>query len=317
MRLALALFACLGMLGTVHAQGYPSKAVRVIVPFAPGGPADAVARAVSERLSAGLGQQFLVQNQPGAAGTIGTDALVKATPDGYTLLLANNAFVISEVAASKPLPYSPERDLAPVALLGTSPYVLVSAPSIPARNAAELIARLKEKPGAMYYTGGFPWSGAQAAGEIFLRATGTQAVHVPFKGTGPALEAVLAGQVLFGFFDVVAVLPYLREGKLRALAVTGPQRSASLPEVPTLREAGVPDAEFVQWYGLFAPSGTPRDVVERLRSALDQALKDPGLRERLSSLAIASGDTSPQSLRNVAEVQRRTLRRWNYCCGVP
>ena len=262
------------------AQTYPVKPVRVIVPFPPGAGADIVTRFVSPRLAETLGQQFIVDNRAGAAGHIGAEVAARATADGYTLLLSPASIVISQ-SLYKNLTYSLERDFEPVALVASAPFVLVVHPSLPAKNVKELIALAKTKPGQLLYAstgnGGTP----HLAMEVFKMQTRVNVVHVPYKGTPPAITGLIAGQTQMMFANTLSVLPQVRSGRLRALAISSAKRSAAAPELPTVAESGVPGFEAGTWFGLFAPAGTPRAIVQRLSAETVRIVQQPDMKERL------------------------------------
>lgn len=262
------------------AQTYPVKPVRVIVPFPPGAGADIVTRFVSPKLAETLGQQFIVDNRAGAAGHIGAEAAARAAPDGYTLLLSPASIVISQ-SLYKNLGYNLEKDFEPVALVASAPFVLVVHPSLPVKSVKELIALAKTKPGQLLYAstgnGGTP----HLTMEIFKMQTKVNVVHVPYKGTPPAVTDLIAGQTQMMFANTLSVLPQVRTGRLRALAISSARRSAAAPELPTVAESVVPGFEAGTWFGLFAPAGTPRAIVQRLSAETVRIVQQPDMKERL------------------------------------
>jgi tripartite-type tricarboxylate transporter receptor subunit TctC len=274
-----------------HAQAWPAKPVRVVIPVGAGSSTDIVHRLVLEQLSAALGQPMVVENRVGAGGTIGTAAVAKAEPDGYTLLANGSAHTIAP-ALYKALPYDPARDFAPVAPIGITPSVLVVASGKGFKGAQSLVAAAKARPGALNFSSVGIGTATHLSAERFVSTAGIDVVHVPFKGGAEAMFEVLSGRVDFFFGPVALVLPHIRDGKLVALAVNSAKRSATLPNVPTLHEAGYPDSEYPIWFGLFAPARTPQAVVEKLNRETLKAVQSPALRDRLSGLGV---DPMPMS----------------------
>jgi tripartite-type tricarboxylate transporter receptor subunit TctC len=264
------------------AQGYPRKPVRLIVPFAPGGGNDTVARAIAQDLGARLGQPVIVDNRAGAGGNVGAELAAKSPPDGYTLFLGGVGSHAVNPNLHARLPYDPIRDFAPITLIASAPSVLVVHPSVPARSLAEFTALAKAHPGKLNYASNGNGSSAQLAAVMYESMAGVAMVHVPYKGLAPALVDLLAGEVQAMFSSVVAIVPHIKAGRLRALAVTGKRRSPLLPEVPTIAESGLPDYEAGSWYGILAPAGTPREIVSRLHDEAVRALAQPELRARLA-----------------------------------
>ena len=277
---ALALVPALGL-----AQAWPVKPVRAIVPVGAGSSTDIVHRLVLEQLSTNLGQTIVVENRTGAGGTLGTAVVAKAEPDGYTLLAYGSAHTIAP-ALYKALPYVADQDIVPVAAIGTSPSVLVVSPARGIKTAQALVAAGKERPGALNFSSVGIGTATHLSAERFVSSAGMNAVHVPYKGGAEAMLEVVAGRVDFFFGPVALVLPQIRDGKLLALAVNSATRAATLPDTPTLQEAGYADAEYPIWFGLFAPARTPTAIVERLNRETLSALQAPRLREKLSSLGV-------------------------------
>jgi len=272
------LAAVVGFTASAAAQQWPTKPVRIVVPFGPGGPADIYARIVGQELSGALGQQFIVENKAGAGGVIGGDVVAKAAPDGYTLLMMSNTFTINEtLQANKP--YALLRDLVPVAPVNSSDLVMVVSPSVKANTLKELIALAKAEPGKLAYASAGPGTPYHLSVELFKTMTGADLLHVPFKNSGDARNAVIGGHVQIMLDAVTAMKPIIDGGQVRALATTGDQRSAVLPDVPTVSEAGVPGYEATLWLGIMAPAGTPRDVVERLNSEIGKMIAKPAIRD--------------------------------------
>ena len=275
----------------VSAQGWPTKPLRAIVPVGAGSSTDIVHRIVLEQLSEQLGQPIVVENRVGAGGTIGTGVVAKAPADGYTLLAHGSAHTITP-ALYKNLSYDPVRDFAAVVPLGISPIVLVVSPARGMKTAGDLVAAARARPNALNFSSVGIGTATHLSAERFLASAGVQAVHVPFKGGAEAMTEVMAGRVDFFFGPIALVLPHIRDGKLVALAVNAAKRSAILPELPTLAETGIRDAEYPIWFGLFAPAGTQREIVERLNRETLKALQMPKVRERLAGLGV---DTMPMS----------------------
>jgi tripartite-type tricarboxylate transporter receptor subunit TctC len=265
----LVLFACAAL-----GQDYPLRAVRVVVPFAPGGGTDIVGRILAQQLSQRLGQSFVVENRPAGSGIVGADLVAKSAPDGYTLLFAFSS-LSSSARLFRSLPYDPVRDFAPVALATTSPLLAVAPPGLPARNIKEFVAYAKAHDGKLNYGSSGPGSSPHLAIELLMSQTGMRMQHIAYKGIAPAVTALLADEVQFSLVPIAVGLPHVRSGRLRALGVAGLQRSAATPDIPTLSESGLPDFEVIAWWGLLAPAKTPRAVVmalnRELRAALDVA----------------------------------------------
>src|SRR5438132_10425536 len=278
-----ALLLSFSAVGTATAADYPVKPIRLIGPFAAGGGNDAVARTIAQSLSAGLGQQVVVDNRAGAGGVVGAELAAKSPPDGYTLFLGGVGSHAINPSVHRNLPYDPVRDFAPISLIASAALILVVHPSLPAKSVEEFIVLAKAKPEAINYASNGNGSSSHLAAAMFESMTATRMTHVPYKGLAPALVDLLAGQVQAMFSSVVAIVPNIKAGRLRALAVTGKRRAALLPEVPTLDESGVPGYEAGSWYGILAPAGTPQAVVAKLHEAIVRALAQPEVRERLVS----------------------------------
>ncbi|MEO7242555.1 MAG: tripartite tricarboxylate transporter substrate binding protein [Variovorax sp.] len=262
-------------------SAYPTKPVHIVVPFLPGTASDTLARLVGARLATRLGQPFVIENKPGAAGNIGADAAVKAAPDGYTLMMATSSHVVNP-SLYKKVNYDPVRDFAPVAMLVKIPSVLVVAPDSPAKTVAELVALARAAPGKLNYGSGGSGSLAHLSGATFARAAGLDLVHIPYKGAPEILVSVMSGQVQLGFPTLGTAVPQVRGGKLRALAVTSAKRNPQLPDVPTMIEALPPGFELVAWFGIWAPAGTPAVIIDRLNDEVNTMLKAPELVAKLT-----------------------------------
>ena len=260
------------------AQSWPAKPVRIVVPFGPGGPADIYARILGQELSEVFKQSFVVEDKPGGGAVIGTDIVAKAPADGYTLLMMSNTHTTNETLLSNK-PYTLMKDLVPVAPVNSSDLVMVVTPSLPAKTLAEFIAQAKAQPGKLAYASAGPGTPYHLSVELFKTMTGTDLLHVPFKNSGDARNAVVGGHVQIMLDAVTAMKPIIDSGQVRALATTGDKRSAVLPDVPTVNEAGVPGYEATLWLGIMAPTGTPKDVVERLNSEITKAVAKPAIRD--------------------------------------
>ena len=274
------------------AQSYPTKPVRLIAPSSPGSGVDIVARIVAQKLSESLGQQVVVDNRAGAGANLGAEIAAKAAPDGYTLFMGTPAHAIN-AGLYRRLNYDIVKDFAPISLVTTGQYVLVANPSLPAKNVKDLIALAKAKPGQLNYASAGSGNATHLAGELFKSLTKVNVVHVPYKGSGPALTDVIAGQVQFMFSNLTAALPHMKTGRLRALAVTGPQRTPAAPDIPTLIESGVPGYTVTSWFGVLAPTGTAKEIVNRLNAELAKVMRAPGMKERLAGEGADPTSSSP------------------------
>ena len=261
----------------VAAQTYPTKPVRIIVTFPPGGPADIVGRSLGQKLTEAWGQQAIVDNRAGAGGVIGVELAARANPDGYTLLQGQSGGMSINPALNPRLAYDPFRDFAPISLLVVNPQILVAHPSLPVKSVKELVALAKRRPGQINYASAGHGTTQHLGMEMLKMMTEINLVHVPYKGTAPALVDLFSGQVSLQFTSMPAVLPHVKAGKLKGIAVGSPKRSPAVPEVPTVAESGVTGFEFVAWYGLFAPAATPQGIISQLNTQVVKALSDPDL----------------------------------------
>jgi tripartite-type tricarboxylate transporter receptor subunit TctC len=294
--------------GLARAQpaDWPARPIRFILPFPPGGGTDILGRLIAERLTAGLGQPVVTENRGGAGGNLGAEAAAKSPPDGYTIVLVAPSLAISPSLYSK-LNYDPVKDFAPVSLVATVPNVMITNPSVPAATLREFIALAKSKPGEMNFGSGGSGTSNHLAGELFNIVAGVKLVHVPYKGVNLAMNDVLSGRVQLVFIGIPAAAPHIKAGKLRALALAAPQRSAVLPDVPTADEAGLPKFEVTTWYGILAPAGTPRPVVARLNGELGRIMHSSEMKERLDALATDPVTGTPEEF---AELIRREIAKW-------
>jgi tripartite-type tricarboxylate transporter receptor subunit TctC len=304
---AAALFVAVAFSGGAVAQVWPEKPVRFIVGFTPGGPSDIIARALGQKLADLWGQQVVIENRPGAGGNIAAELAAKSAPDGATWLLGNNSILATNQSLYRKLGYDPVKDFAPVALVAVQPNILVVNPGVPANSVKELIALARAKPGQLNYASSGSGAAAHLAGELFKAMTGVDMVHIPYKGAQPALTDVISGQAQLMFATSASVIPYIKAGRLRALAVTTARRSATVPELPTLSEAGVPGFEALTWHGVVVPSATPAPLIERLNRDIVKVLRLPDLRERLESLGAELATGTP---RDFADYIAREIPKW-------
>jgi tripartite-type tricarboxylate transporter receptor subunit TctC len=291
----LGAFALMAGFGLAHGQAgdYPNKPIRLIVPASPGGAADFFARLIGPKLGEALGQSVVIENKSGASGTIAADMTAKSAGDGYTVLIGQSTSMVVAPHMYERLNYDTQKDLTPVTLVAEIPNVLVVHPSLPANNVQELIALAKAKPDSLNYSSSGKGAPTHLAGEMFEIATGAKITHVPYRGAGPATNALLAGEVQLMFGPAVAVMPQVRSGRVRALAVTSAARSAAAPELPTLAESGLKDFEITSWFGLFVPASTPKAIVDKLQRETAKLLKLPDVQERFAKEgAVAGGNTS-------------------------
>ncbi len=302
----LAALAALAWPITPAAQEYPAKSVRVIVPFAPGGTADFVARVYASALSKELGQQFVIDNRGGAGGTIGADLAAKAAPDGYSLLVFNIAMAFGPAMYSS-LPFDPVSDFASVSLLGTAPSALLVNPSLPVRTVSEFLALARARPGQLDYGTGGVGSSGHLAVELLQALGKVKFTHVPYKGGGPAMQATISGEVAFLIETAGPVVPLIKSGRLRALGVTGPQRITQIPAVPTIAESGLRDYVYTTWYAMWAPARTPQAIVSRLHQAVQKVVALPEVRSSLQNSGIEPAASTPAHL---DERVRADLAKW-------
>ena len=275
-------------------QTYPTKPVRIIVPFSPGGSTDVTARLLAQKLTEAWRQQVIVDNRAGAGGNIGADAVAKAAPDGYTLLLATTGVMSINHRLYRTLTYDAVRDLAPVTQIGSLPLILVVHPSLPAKSVKELVAMAKARPGQLSYASSGVGGATHMTAEIFRMMAGVDIVHIPYKGSGQALTDLISGQVPMAFDQITSSLPHVESGRLRALAVTSARRFASVPTLPSMAEAGITGYEAVSWNGLAAPANTPRDIIVRIQGEVARALQTPDMKERFFKDGIEPIASTPE-----------------------
>jgi tripartite-type tricarboxylate transporter receptor subunit TctC len=275
------------------AQAYPTKPVRFIVPYAAGGGVDIVTRTLAQKLTEQAGSSFVVENRPGGNANIASEAVAKAAPDGYTLLMGSPANAVNG-SLYKTLPYDVQRDFAPVSLIGYGPLVLVVHPSIPAHTVKDLIALCKARPGQINYASGGNGTSQHLAGELLRVSTGISVAHIPYKGAAPALVDLIGGQIAFMFNNTLEVLPYVKAARLRPLAVASTQRSAVLPDLPTFNQAGYPNFEATVWWGVLAPAATSKDVIGRLSGEIVKAMRASDIKEKFSALGAETTGSTPE-----------------------
>ena len=292
--------------GAARAAGFPDKSVRVVVPYGPGGGTDNLMRMLAPALTESLGQTLVIENKPGGASVIGTDTVAKAPADGYTLLASDLALLVNPGLFPK-LPFDTLADLGGVTMMATAPVLLVVHPSVPAKNLKELLAMARAKPGSMNYASGGNGASTHLAGELMKIAAKVDIVHIPYKGTAPAMNDLLAGQVQMQFAGISTAKQHVQAGKLRAIAMTGLKRNAAMPDVPTFIEQGVQGVDADTWWGLYAPSATPTDIIARLNKEFTQALRSPALAERLTAAGYIPVANSPAEH---TAMMRKMIARW-------
>ena len=289
------------------AQPYPNKPIRMVAPSTPGDAPDVIARLVADKLSTALGQQVVVENRPGAGGVVGSDYVAKAAPDGYTLIMGNAGSHGINAAVYSKLPYDIQKDFAPVSQVAVAPNVMVINPSVPANTVAEFVAYAKANPGKLSYASGGNGSSAHMSMELFKSMSGIDIQHVPYKGSSPALTDVVSGQVVAFIGNMPPTVPLIKAGKLKALAVTTRSRSALMPELPTISEAGLPGYETVAWFGVLAPAGTPPEVVNKLSAEIGKIAKSPEIREKLVAMGAEPVGSTPEEFKAVID---RDIAKW-------
>jgi tripartite-type tricarboxylate transporter receptor subunit TctC len=287
---------------------WPTRPVRIIVGYAPGGTTDILARLLADRLHPALGQPVLVENRSGAAGNIGAELVAKSPPDGYTLQMGTAGNMTINPSVYPNMPVDTVKDFQPISMITLVPNVMVVHPSVPARTVGEFVTWAKARPRQVFFASSGTGNSPHLSGEMFNQQAGTEIVHVPYRGSGPALAALVAGQGVQVMWDnLPSAIGHIRDGRLRALAMTGPERAVALPDVPTMREAGLPDYEVVAWFGLFAPAGTPRPIVDRLHREAVAALRTPEMRERVIQLGAVPVGNTPEEF---ATVVARDIEKW-------
>jgi len=298
------------------AQSYPSKPIRIIAPFPPGGTTDVVCRIVAQHLGDALGKQVVVENRPGAAGKVGHEAAARAAPDGYTLLLTAKGSLVTNRFLYKNLGYDPLTDFAPISLVASAGPVLVVHPSVPAKTVKELIALARAKPGTLNFGSGGKGTTSHVIGEVFKATTHINIVHVPYKGGALAVNDLVAGHIDLSFSDMVPAVPQIKSGRLRGLAVTTPQRSPTLPAIPTMTEAGVSEPFPPQWWAVAAPRGTPADIVARINAELGKMVDRPDVKERFAELGMFTAHTTPERMTELIRTEAPEMEKHLKLAGV-
>jgi tripartite-type tricarboxylate transporter receptor subunit TctC len=304
---AATAMAALAYGGGAYAQSYPTRPVRMVVPFPAGGPTDIVARPLAQLLGEALGQQMLVDNRGGAGGSIGADAVAKAAPDGYTVLVGTVGTHAINQALYRKLPYDAKADFTPIALIAMAPVALVVHPGSPYNSVAELIAAAKKEPGMIPFGSAGNGTPGHLTGEMFSKAAGITLKHVPYKGSAPAITDLLGGQIPVMFDPIQSVLQHVRGGKLRALAISSKARASVLPQTPTLAESGLTDFEATAWWALFAPAHLPAPITAKLASEANRIIQTAGFRDKLVEIGVQTGAMSPQAF---TEFQRQEMDKW-------
>ena len=305
----VAVAVAIGFTGpdALHAQSYPNRSVTLIVPSAAGGGTDTIARLIGDQLSKQLGQGFVVENRTGAGMLVGTTAVAKAAPDGYTLLVGLNGNMTVNPSLFAKLPYDPLADFAPVAMLATYPFLVVVNNDLPVKSIKELIAYLKANSGKVDYASAGNGTGQHLAPELFKMMTGTEMAHIAYRGAQPAYLDVISGRVPVFFDNMSTAMSLAKEGKVRALAITSRKRSPLMPELPSVEEAGVPSYEYHTWFGLWAPKGTPQPIVDKLNAEVAKALADPVIKQRI---AAGAGEPSTMTLQEIEPFMKAEIAKW-------
>jgi tripartite-type tricarboxylate transporter receptor subunit TctC len=306
LRIAILFLASLAG-GALWAQSYPARPIRFVVPFAPGGPTDILARAVGQKLTDAFGQAVVIENRGGAGGNIGAELVARSPADGYTMLMGATSTHAINPSLYRTLGFDPVKDFAPVSLVANTPSLLAVHPALPVRTIKDLIALAKARPGHLSYASAGNGSSNHLAGVLLSMMAGIDMVHVPYKGSGPALVDVISGQIPMMFNNTASVMPHVTAGKLRAVALASLERSALLPEIPTVAESGLPGFEVRSWHGVFVPTATPRDIVNRLSAEIVRAVRAADVRSRLNAQGVELVDSSPEEF---AEFVRKELAKW-------
>jgi len=292
---------------SIHAQTYPAKPIRLICPFPPGGAVDIASRAIAQELSKTIGQSVIVENKPGAGGNIGGAEAARSAPDGYTLFMTTSGINAINPALYAKMPFDPNKDLAPISVLVSLSNVLVVHPSVKANSVADVIALAKAQPGMLNYASSGSGTSIHMSGEMFKFMTKTDITHIPYKGSAPAISDLLGGQVMMMFDNIPSALQHIKAGKLRALATTGAKRDPTLPDLPTIAEAGVPGYDSGVWFGLTVPAGTPKDIVAKLSAESIKGTKSPEFVKRMTDLGYVMVGSTPEQM---AEMSKSEMSRW-------
>jgi len=290
-------------IGLSLAQSYPSRVVRFVSPYAPGGGTDILARALAQKLTESFGQSFIVENRAGGGGILGIDSVAKSAPDGYTILMGSKGPLTMNPALHSKIPYDTLRDLAAISLIGSVPSVLAVHPSLPVKTVKDLIQLAKSHPNELSFSSSGTGGTGHLTGELFSSLAEVKLVHVPYRGTSPATIAVLSGEVSFGFGNLISLMPHLKNRQLRAIAVTSSKRIGSVPQLPTMAEAGVSGYEYVTWYGVLSAAGTPKEIIAKLSSELGKISRSNDIRDRLKNEGGESIGSSPEEFSNYIKVE--------------
>lgn len=302
---AACLGAALSVAAAAQTANYPSRPIRIVVPFTPGGSNDLIGRIVGQKLTEAWGQPVIIDNRPGGGSTIGVQVVVNSAPDGYTLLTTSGG--IATNSSLYKLPYDPRKDLAPVALLAQMPYLIAAHPSVPAKSAQDLVNLAKSQPGKIAFSSSGAGTSSHLAGEMFKSAAKITMLHVPYKGGGPAVNAVVSGEVQLTFNVITGPLPMVRANKLRAIAVTSPKRAEAAPDIPTVAESGLPGFEMIAWYNTFAPAKTPQTITAKLNSEINRILHEPDVKEKLNTQGVTAMTGTPADLSKYLNFE---VERW-------
>lgn len=306
MRISILAITLLTLAAPLGAQQYPHKPIRLIIPFAPGGGTDIIGRLIGQELTEGMGQPVVIDNRGGSGGIVGTNLMTKADPDGHTISLCSLGFAYAPAIYAK-LPYDTEKDIAPIAHVASQPFVFTVHPAVAANSMKELVSLIRAKPGTMHYGSGGAGGASHLGTELLKHQLGLQMTHVPYKGTGPALSAMLGGEIQMQLIGASSVVPLMKSGRLRVLAVAGGKRSPAMPDVPTVIENGIPDYVFDVWYGLLAPARTPRAIIGKLNAEINKALKNPQLVQRFAGAGLDAAGGTPEAFEKLI---RSEIPRW-------
>jgi tripartite-type tricarboxylate transporter receptor subunit TctC len=298
------------------AQAYPVKPVRIVAPFPPGGTTDTMCRIVAQRLTESLGKQVVVENRPGAAGKVGHEAVARSAPDGYTLLLTAKGSLVTNRFLYKNLGYDPVNDFAPITVIASAAPVMVIHPSLPARTVKDFVALAKARPGQLNFGSGGKGTTSHVIGEVFKAATGVKIIHVPYKGGALAVNDLIAGHIELSFSDMVPAVPHIKSGRLRGVAVTTPERSPTIPDVPTMAESGIEEPFPQQWWALAAPRGTPAAIIDRVNGDMAQMVQRPEIRERFTELGVFTVHTTPERMLEMIKNEAPEMQKYLQMAGV-
>lgn len=301
--LVLTLLAAVGVTALAQEAGWPSRPVRLVVTFPPGGSSDAAARIVAPKLAERLGQPVVVENRPGAGGGVGLDLVAKAAPDGYTIVLASAGGLTANPSLYKKLAYDPAKDFAPITLFGTSPFVLLASADVPVANVGDVLRLARAQPGRLSYASGGNGTAMHLSGELMKSMGKAYILHIPYRGSGPALMAVLGGETQLAIADITTASAQIKSGRVKALGVLSRERSALAPDIPTLQESGLPGFESAGWFGILAPAATPASVVQRLNAEITAVLRSPDVRERFAAAGLEPLPSTPEAMATLMKTE--------------